>query len=236
MWVGIGLLVLTSVLGSSTAGWADTEPVERHARFRYSQTYYLHVPTGYTSGRAWPLFICVHGAMASGKGDFLIWKQYADAEGFILLSPNFDGLSDQYHLLEGGVDRILLALIDEVSEEHRVDRAKILLSGFSRGGQFAYRFAMRYPDRVHTVVVLNAGDLPTPAPAMGGRRPRFYLAAGSEEAVYPQQLPSLAERLRRAGYPAEVYIAHGIGHSIPPRAIVDVVELFRAMRDAGPKK
>ncbi len=82
----IGLLVACLWLGGFELG--AEEPLLQSAKFDRSQTYYLHVPANYTADQAWPLFIAVHGGMASGLGDFKLWRQYADQEGFILLAPN----------------------------------------------------------------------------------------------------------------------------------------------------
>jgi len=225
----IALLLCCSVVG--TAAWADEEPQERQAYFDRTQTYYLHVPRDYDHRRAWPLFIAVHGGMASGAGDFKIWAQYADAEGFILLAPNFTG---EFYRLESGSGRRLERLVEELNSIYWIDRHKVLLSGFSWGGQFAYRFAMAHPEFAHTVAIFNSGNfsIPTRRPS-GLARPRFYLAVGMEEQVYAQQAPGFVDMLKRYDYQADLYLARGVGHSIPSRAVVDVLNLFRTMKAEG---
>jgi len=185
------------------------------------------VPAGYHADRAWPLFIAIHGGMASGIGEFTLWRQYADQEGFLLLAPNFSG---RYHLFEGGSDRNLVKLVEEVSVDYRVDRERILLSGFAWGGEFAYSFAMAYPGLAHTVAVFNAGGFSRPVRAdREAAHPRFYLAVGAAEPQYPQDNQALADLLRRNGYQVELHVARGVGHSIPSAAIIDVLRLFREM-------
>lgn len=206
---------------------AMTEPALHSARFNPSQTYYLEVPGRYTGEQAWPLFIVIHGGMASGLGDFKLWRPYAEQEGFILLAPNMTG---QYHLLEGGSDRALIHLVEELSQTYHIDRSKVLLTGFSWGGQFVYRFAMEYPAFAHTVAILNAADFPPPLPARGVIRPRFYLAVGAEEHVAPAHNGTLAAALRQAGYPVELLVARGVGHSIPSQAVVEILARVRAMK------
>ncbi|MDP3723249.1 MAG: dienelactone hydrolase family protein [Candidatus Omnitrophota bacterium] len=217
-------------IGRCQAASATTEPVLYTARFNPSQTYYLEVPGGETGERSWPLVIVIHGGMASGLGDFKLWRPYAVQEGFILLAPNMRG---QYHLLEGGSDRVLVRLVEELSQTYRIDRSKVLLAGFSWGGQFAYRFAMKYPAFAHTVAILNAAQFPPSPPARGMIYPRFYLAVGAEERVALAHNGTLAAALRRAGYPVELLVARGVGHSIPSQAIVEILARIRAMQGVG---
>ena len=225
--VGNKLFAALVLMLAASSGWAEEEPSLHHARFNPEQTYYLHVPAQYTGQEVWPLFIVVHGGQSRGKGDFKLWKPYADQEGFILLAPNFSG---EDHQFASDSERILVKLMEEIWEDYRVDPQKILLSGFSSGGAFSYRFAMAYPALVHTVAIFNAGDFPNPALAQeAARRPRFYLAVGSEEALYAQQSREFSVRLQQAGYEAQTFVARGVGHSIPSKSIIDVLELFRAM-------
>ena len=57
------------------------------------------------------------------------------------------------------------AFLDTVLHEVRRDylvKPKILLTGYSRGGQFAHRYAMAHPERVAAVVPMAAGTWTTP--------------------------------------------------------------------------
>ncbi len=218
------------ILARSSAGWSSIDTTLQNARFRPSQTYYLYVPEAYSALKPdrWPLLIAVHGRMASGRGEFQLWKQYADREGFVLVAPNFIGKFNEF---EGGSDRTLVKIVEEVSQDYRIDRDRVLLSGFSWGAEFAYRFAMSYPSLVSAAALLNPGTLPAPERAQPGRRPRFYIAVGGNEPS-AAKAAGWAAALRQAGYQVELVVASGVGHSIPSRAIVDVLRLLREMKEA----
>jgi poly(3-hydroxybutyrate) depolymerase len=208
---------------------AAEEPVPVHARWRPSKTYYLHVPSGYAeSGHArWPLFVAVHSGMSSGRGEFLLWQQYADQNGFLLVSPNF---SEGFQSFSGDSDYQLLKIVEEVSAEYRVDRSKVLLSGVGDGGEFVYRFAMRYPGFAHTVVMVHPGELPDPARARRGESPRFYVVVRAADEAGQLRGEGLAQQLRWAGYDVRTSLDQGGGHTIPSHAVVEVLRLVDAMK------
>jgi poly(3-hydroxybutyrate) depolymerase len=210
---------------------AEEEPQERAARFKPARTYYLHVPASYELGRGdrLPLFVAVHAGMTSGRGEFRLWQPYADEEQFVLLTPNF---SEGYQTLEAGSDLELLKLVEEVSAEYRIDRRKILLVGVGEGGEFAYRFAMRYPHFAHTVVLIHPGELPEPARAHRGEAPRFFLVLRSADEASRAQGELLAQQLRGTGYVVHATSAAAGGATIPSDAVLDVVRLVRAMKIA----
>ncbi len=228
---GIALLAALSAADPVLADEAAPEAFLQHAAFDSDQEYFLYVPPAEACGSACPLFIFVHGGMSSGSGDFTMWKMYADREGFILLAPHFKGRYDQ---MAQGEDERLLKIVDEVESRHSIDRRRVLLSGFSYGGRFAYRFSMAHPDFAHTVAVLNSGDFPPPDKASVANPSRYYLCVGSEEGVYPQQLRSEAELLKAAGYAVITYNAKGTGHSIPTASVTHVLRLLRSMKTGSP--
>ena len=228
--VAFVLVGLTAVDRPAPAAELD-EPMARVARFDPGggATYFLHVPDGPPPPGGWPLFIAVHGAMSSGKGDFKLWRPYADQEGFVLMAPNFQGA---YYQFKGREDRLLLRMVEEVGTDIPIHRDKVLLSGFSRGGEFAYRMAMTFPEFAQTLVVFNASELPDPGLAGRSNPARVYFAVGSEEPGAAQDRRRLVELLKRSGYDAELTVARGVGHSIPSAAIADVLRLLREMRAA----
>lgn len=222
-WLSVAFIV-----GLCPTPLGAEEPRLYRARFDSRQTYHLHVPEGSAPSGGWPLFIFVHGTYASGVGDFQMWQRYADQERFLLLAPNF---TDEYDRFPRHEDDALLQLIRQLNVQYGVDEAKILIGGFSRGGVFAFRFAFAHPHVPKVVAVLNGAPyLPSVEPGAGPRGARFYLSAGSAEPNTAQRAQRTAEDLRRRGYQADVRIAPGMGHTISPQAVMDVVRLVQEMK------
>ncbi len=227
------LVGVSAVLCMTSAFAQDEDPADflEHARFDSTQEYYLYAPTSGVCSGPCPLFIFIHGSMSSGTGDFVMWKNYADKEGFILLAPHFEGY---YDLQERGEDERLIKIVDEVHRHNPIDRKRVLLCGFSRGAMFAYRFAMRHPSFAHTVAVLNGGDFPSPVAASSSQSARFYIATGSVDPLFAGQHEPNVRALRDAGYQVIAHEAKGVGHSIPTASVTHILKFFSAMRDGEP--
>ena len=222
-----GLVCGVTMLFGPTAQ-ANDEEMLHYARFRPSQTYYLYVPAAYafTGNDQWPLFIAIHSDMASGAGDFELWKQYADKEHFILLAPNF---SDGFASFQDDSDRTLWKIVQEVRTEYRIDRQHVLICGVAGGAQFAYRFALRYPEFAHTAAVISPGELPSPGREDAPVRTRFYFSASARQPELIEQAQALVQRLRLAGHEVDMYVDAGGSITIPSKAVVDVLNRVRLM-------
>ena len=60
-----------------------------------------------------------------------------------------------------GEGQFLRDVLREVQKDYRL-RTKILLTGYSRGAQFAHRFALALPEQVEAVAALASGTWTTP--------------------------------------------------------------------------
>ena len=96
--LGIGVVALVMAL----AGCAATPPLPSRSAapgtWRVtagalvngrSRSYLLHVPTGYQSGRGYPLVVVLHGAFSTAREmeDWTGWSTLADREGFVVAYP-----------------------------------------------------------------------------------------------------------------------------------------------------
>jgi len=80
----------------------------------------------------------------------------------IAISPSFsyaDFLASRFPVL--GEGDLLKKIINELQGEFRLHQ-KILLTGYSRGGQFTHRFALRNPDLVKACAPFASGTWTTP--------------------------------------------------------------------------
>ncbi len=104
------------------------------------QPYWLIVPEGYTSQRAWPLVVALHG-----HGWYKPF-QGAEAEaidGAIVLSPHGRGSID--YMLQSEAD--VLRCIDEVRRDYQIDPDRVTLTGRSMGGTGTWNLGVKFADR-----------------------------------------------------------------------------------------
>jgi poly(3-hydroxybutyrate) depolymerase len=124
----------------------------------------LYVPDGYDerSQQQWPLVVAVHGTLRESQLMRDRFARFATAHSAIVLSPLFPaGIGDpldvnNYKLIEyRGIrfDRILLSMIEQIAALYRLEFQRVLMYGFSGGGQFVHRFLYLHPHRLRAVSI-----------------------------------------------------------------------------------
>ncbi|MGX6449588.1 hypothetical protein ACVU7I_16225 [Patulibacter sp. S7RM1-6] len=140
-------------------------------------SYALHVPPSYEhDGEPYRLMVFVHGTLRRVDHYLDRFAALADAHRAIVMAPLFpagigdpNDVHDYKFLLHRGTrfDELLLAMIDEVGQRWNVATERMLLHGFSGGGQFAHRFLFLHPDRLDAVSVGAPGRVTLPSSADG---------------------------------------------------------------------
>ena len=97
----------------------------------------LYVPEYYDDSRAWPLVVALHGGSGNGRAFLWSWLRDARSRGAILASPTATGRT--WALLGDDTDTPnLMRMLAFVRERWRIDPARMLLTGMSDGGTFAF--------------------------------------------------------------------------------------------------
>lgn len=124
----------------------------------------MYVPESYdeSSPERWPLIVAVHGTLRESQAVRARFARFAEQRRAIVLSPLFPaGLIDptdvhNYKLIEyRGIrfDHVMLSMIEQVSATYRLDCERVLMFGFSGGGQFVHRFLYLHPRRLRAVSI-----------------------------------------------------------------------------------
>ena len=145
-------------------GVAAKPPLQKHFSTQLSRevqdNYLLYLPKQYDYQESWPLLIFLHGSGSAIEdiekirmgGPPKMFEEGLDSK-FLLLAP-------QLHAnLPWDVERVL-ALIQKVSKEYKVDSTRIYLTGLSRGGFGAWELAVTNPDMFAAVAPIAARDIP----------------------------------------------------------------------------
>jgi phospholipase/carboxylesterase len=140
----------------------------------------IYAPEYYDPAQSWPLVVALHGGSGNGRAFLWTWLRDARSHGAILVSPTAVGQT--WAITGSDSDTPNLALIlDAVRERWNIDASRILLTGLSDGGTFAY------------VSGLEPGS------------PFTHLAPVA--AAFHPMLAQMADRDRIRGLP--IHVAHG---------------------------
>ncbi|MFC3069231.1 alpha/beta hydrolase [Phenylobacterium soli] len=97
----------------------------------------LYIPEDDIGDRPRPLIVALHGGAGSGRSFLWSWLRDARAAGAILAAPT--AIGDTWALMGPDRDSPNLArMVEAICARWRVDPARILLTGMSDGGTFAY--------------------------------------------------------------------------------------------------
>ncbi len=166
--------------GASTTAGGSGELSVTHAG--QQRSYILRVPdTESSKGPGLPLVLVLHGGGGNAENaeDMTGFTKVGAREGFLVAYPNGSGgvagsllTWNAGHCcgaaLDKGVDDVgfLAAVIDDVARRHRVDPARVYLTGMSNGAMMSHRGGIELSDRIAAIApVVGAvfGDEPTPA-------------------------------------------------------------------------
>jgi predicted esterase len=120
-------------------------------------------------------------------------------------------------------ERQVLADFQALAARRRIDTSRLVVAGFSLGGDLAWALALRNPRRLHGAVVMasRASYRPSPAEvrALRERGTRFFLTMGSRDNGTRRRLSrAAASDLQRWGLHYQYHVIPGAGHGPAPLA------------------
>lgn len=185
---------------------------EREVTITARLRYLLALPEGYgDDDRRWPLLVFLHGAGESGE-DLSKVKTHgpprllaAGTRSFpcIVVSPQSPG--------RGWNPDFLLALVDEVCREERVDEDRIWVTGLSMGGFGTWSLAAARPDRFAAIVPICGGGNPRDAGKLVGLP--AWVFHGAKDAVVPLAASqTMVDAVREQGGDPKFTVYPDAGH------------------------
>ncbi len=165
--------ICTSYSGGSTSGSTSFTPGDHTGSIMSggrTRTYVLHIPTGYSSDKTYPLVLLFHGGLGTGE-KILSQTNFtpkSDSAGFILVAP--DGIENSWNDGRGttdagaqGVDDVAFVrqLVSHLESQLPIDRNRIYATGPSNGGMMTYRLGCEAAD-LFAAIGPDAANLPVP--------------------------------------------------------------------------
>ena len=124
--------------------WRSASKIQKQGKVVIGDTFYLYqLPENYTTDRAWPLMVSLHGNPPRHykRVHYEYWKGDPAKAGYILVSPDLEG--GRWHRVG---DPVVLAALRDASTRFRVDPDRIYVNGYSSGGSGAWIMGTRYAD------------------------------------------------------------------------------------------
>jgi phospholipase/carboxylesterase len=190
----------------------DTGIVHDHNEAGSRGGFSLYVPEYYTSDRAWPLVMALHGGSGNGRGFLWSWLRDARSFGAILVAPTATGDTSTkstsstkstpsnkstWALMGEDTDTPnLVRILAWVRERWNVDPARLLLTGMSDGGTFCYVTGLEMTSPFTHLAPVAATFHPLMAGMADAERLRglpIYLVHGRLDWMFPVQVARQAQ-------------------------------------------
>ncbi len=197
-------------------------------------TYALVLPTGFKPDSTYPVLLALppgdQGRAAVERGLKLYWKDAA-ARGWVVVSP----AAPAGRLFYQGSETLIPGLLKQVRQEVKAEGGKVHLAGPSNGGLSAFRIAVEYPQRFHSLIALP-GYPPTPEDfdrldRLAGLRVGLFV--GEEDVRWLREMERTRERLKKLGVTVRFQAHPGEGHRLKWLTSRDLLDLLDRWRQHG---
>jgi len=172
----------------------------------------ISIPANYSPSMPVPLILALHfgvgGGDAAGAGgdvlDVLIGPGLAEL-GAIIVAP--DSVRGNWSTPEN--EKAVNALLDTVLAHYAIDQKKIAVTGYSMGGQGAWYFAEKFPDRFSAAIPVSGRP---PESAAGWRIPVLAIHSRDDQNAPFEPTAARIAELEKAGVKAKLIALRGITH------------------------
>lgn len=232
-WVGVAAQAV------EMRTWRDDTP-ERLKRVRFDglpweHDCWVYFPEGYDRTKRYALVVVLHPAGLRGLRFAKIWGKLADRTGeFLVLAP--EALDTEKRLWRMSDEPVVVKTLDKALDVFSaIDPNRVLLTGFSLGGNYAYLFGLRHPARFRAVAVVSGALKARPSPQADAILRRasglpVYIAHGAQDQHVPvARARASRDRLEAIGYRVTYReLPHG-GHFYPQGESARIWAWFKAL-------
>jgi predicted peptidase len=193
---------------------ADEKPAPAQQEKRSEKAklnYLLYLPPGYEKAeKPFPLILFLHGAGETGNdlkkvkvhGPPKVVEKKRDFE-FIVVSPQAP--------TRGWRTDALLALLDEVEKEYKVDKDRVYLTGLSMGGYGTWSLASAAPERFAAIAPICGGGNPRMADKLK-TMPIWIFHGAKDTLVKPIRSEGMVKALKDVGNEVKFTLYPNAGH------------------------
>ena len=191
----------------------------------------LYVPETYTPETALPLVVALHGGSGHGRAFLFSWLRDARSRGVIVAAPTSTGPTWALNGPDPDTPN-LKRIVADASARWSVDPRRILLTGLSDGGTFAYVSGLEADSPFTHLAPVAAAFHPMLAEFADRERLNglpVYIVHGALDWMFPPELAREANRTLTAGGAAVVHreIAD-LSHTYPQDMNPAILDWFMA--------
>ena len=223
-------VAFAAVVGMSGAGLAQAEQIKArsNASLETDLNYLMYTPDDYaSSSNSYPLVVWLHGGDQGGTDIEKVKSSGLPKliEGgktfpFLVFSPQ-----NPSEELLFPIEKVEVAL-NEVMSKYRVDRTRVYVMGFSRGGFGTWAMAEQFPEKFAAVVPI-AGGGNRHYLSRTNEKTAFWVFHGTNDEVIPlSDSIVLYERLVGLKRNARLSVLEGVDHSSVEWAALNDSELW----------
>jgi phospholipase/carboxylesterase len=191
----------------------------------------LYVPEYYTSDRAWPLVMALHGGRGDGRAFLWSWLRDARSRGAILVAPTATGPT--WALMGDDTDTPNLGRILRIVRQRcNVDPDRVLLTGMSDGGTFCYVSGLERDSPFTHLAPIAATFHPLMAGMADAERLQglpVYLVHGRLDWMFPVEVARRARQtLSTAGAAVTYRELDDLSHTYPREINAAILDWLQA--------
>jgi predicted esterase len=173
-----------------------------------------------------PLLLALHGNDQTAEGSVGFWRS-AVSRGWLLALPQSSQVRGPDGYIWNDQDRAVREIQEHYAtlcEQYAIDPDRVVLAGFSRGGELAIWLALSGTIEVRGFIAVGPGGPYTNEPdkwaplieASQGRGLRGYLVVGEQDIFCYEGTQALAALLKSRDIPCELEVHPNLGHDFPP--------------------
>ena len=192
------------------------------------------LPEDYDKSRPAPLLVALHHYHGTMDKTAQRWKEAADEIGAVLLTPQ--GTYEFGNGYEWGddldvIEENVMDAINKVMDKHKIDKDKIVLTGFSQGGWATWALALRNPDAFCGIIPV-AGRFKFESESdfededLAGLR-IFVMVGEDERSRTIDSNRDAARRFKKLGAKVKLNIYEDVGHSFPDNETEEQIKALR---------
>jgi predicted esterase len=174
-----------------------------------------------------PLLLALHGNNRTAEVTVGFWRS-AVSEGWLLALPQSSQIRGPDAYVWNDRDRAVREIqehYDTLCQQYAVDPDRVIMAGFSLGGELAIWLAMSGTIEARGFIAVGPGGPYMNKPdnwvplieASRQRELRGYLVVGEQDVFCYEGTQALAALLRSRDLPCELEVHPNLGHDFPPR-------------------